>query len=229
VASLIDEIHSRGHWQVVIRPTTFKTGRITDIAMLFPIVEGASVQLRGWDFPHIGRNGDRQIDLNWVGQETRWEHMRELWRIYQTGQFFHLAGVWDDWRDHSSWWPPPDGWTSGERLGIGDVLFRFVEIFEFAARLSITPAGDDSMHIGVRLGGLANRVLFVDSPNRLPLRGSPRATINDFPYEIDVSRAELVAAPRDLALRGSVEVFKRFGWDGPLENLKSWQAEIGRA
>ena len=230
VADLTDDIRSRGHWQVVIRPTAFVAGRVSDIAVLFPIVEHSSVQLRGWDFPHVDRNDRPIIDVNCVGQETRWQHMLETWRIYQTGQFFHLAGIWDDWRDQSEWWPPPPGWSPGERLGIGDVLFRFVEIFEFAARLSTTAAGDDSMHIEVRLGGLANRLLFVDSPSRLPyLRGQPRIAINEFPFEVDVSKTELEADPRGLALRGSIEVFKRFGWEPPLENLRVWQAEIGRA
>jgi len=230
VSSLTEEIRSRGHWQVIIRPTTFVAARIPDISALFPIVENASVQLRGWDFPHIDSGDSPITDVNWVGQETRWEHILESWRIYQTGQFFHLAGVLDDWRDHSRRWPAPPGWVHGQGLGIGDVLFRFVEIFEFAARLSTSAAGDESMHVEVRLGGLAGRQLFVDSANRFPiLRGQPRrAHANEFPFEIDVSRTELVADPRELALRGSIEVFKRFNWDGPFEYLKAWQAEIGR-
>jgi hypothetical protein len=229
VSNLADDIRSRGHWQVVIRPSAFAACRVPDISALFPIAENASVQLRGWDFPHIDRGSRHIIAVNWVGQETQWEHMLEIWRIYQTGQFFHLAGFWDDWRDRSGWWPAPPGWVHSQRLGIGDVLFRFAEIFEFAARLSTSAAGDESMHVEVRLCGLANRMLFVDSANRLPyLRGQPRITINEFPFEVDVSRAELVADPRGLALRGSIEVFKRFNWDGPLDTLKAWQAELGR-
>jgi hypothetical protein len=47
------KIHTRGYWHVVIRPTSFEEKHIPDYADLFPIVEKHSVQLRGWDYPHV--------------------------------------------------------------------------------------------------------------------------------------------------------------------------------
>ena len=37
-------------------------------------------------------------------------------------------------------------------------------------------------------------------------------SINDYPYEVDLAKAELVAMPRELALKAATEVFHRFGW-----------------
>lgn len=228
MSDLLTAIRSRGHWHVVVRPTTLVEERLPDMSALYGLVEQASVQLRGWDFPHLDRHNPLVIDLDWVGQDNDWEHRRESWRLYQSGQFVDVCGFWDDWRDRSSWWPPNKGWQPGHRLGIGDTLFRLTEIFEFAARLSMSPAGDESMHVEVAVKNLSGRVLFVDTPNRLPIRWEPKATINEFPFAIDLPRAELVSNARDQALRATIELFKRFGWDGSLERLRGWQSELGR-
>ncbi len=173
--NLKEDIKSRGYWRVVIRPVSFNGQRVQDLSALFPMVQGASVQLRGWDFPHVSRKDDPVVGLNWVSQDTRWEHNLEAWRIYQSGQFAHIAAFWDDWRDHSKWWAPEEGWKPSQRLGIGDTLFRFTEIFEFAARLSSTEAGDDAMHISVTLFNLRDRFLYVDLT--LPPETEPARTL----------------------------------------------------
>jgi hypothetical protein len=84
------------------------------------------------------------------------------------------------------------------------------------------------MHIEATLRRLAGRVLFVDAPNRADMVQSSKATIDEFPYVLDLPRTELIASARDLAVRGAVEVFKRFGWDRSAEAVKGWQSEFGR-
>ena len=54
--TVLNKIRSRGYWRVVIRPTTFQEHRVPRYADLFPIIEKNSVQLRGWDYPHIDRS-----------------------------------------------------------------------------------------------------------------------------------------------------------------------------
>ena len=165
MSELLDKIRSRGYWQVVIRPHEFDEQRIADIFALYPILERCSVQLRGWNYPHLHRSVQFHIDTDWIGQEFQWEHYLELWRFYQSGQFIHIAGIRSDWRDQSDIWPPAtNGWLPGSVLGIGDTVFGFTEIFEFAARLAFTDASDDFMHISVTLKGLKDRRLQDDSP-----------------------------------------------------------------
>jgi hypothetical protein len=106
MSGLADEIRSRGHWQIIIRPEAFDAARISDVSALYPIVQQTSVQLRGWDFPHVDRREQPTIDLDWVGQDTRWNHHFEIWRLYQSGQFIDLCGFKDDWRDQSHLWLP---------------------------------------------------------------------------------------------------------------------------
>lgn len=227
MSELLEAIRSRGHWHVFVRPSVFVERRLPDISGLYRIVEQASVRLRAVDFPHLDRRNSPVINLDWVGQDTDRGQHRESWRLYRSGQFVDVCGFWDDWRDRSVFSPPDKGWQPGRRLAIGDTLFRLTEIFEFAARLSMTPAGDESMHIEVRLKNLSGRVLYVDNPDRASDPWEQKATIDEFPYVIDLARAELVGNPREQALRGVVELFKRFGWDGPSEVLRGWQSELG--
>ncbi len=79
--TLLEKIKSRGHWRVVIRPGRFVEKRIQEISTLYPIIEKTSVNLRGWDFPHVDTHPNPKIDVDWVGQESEWEQFLEIWRF----------------------------------------------------------------------------------------------------------------------------------------------------
>jgi hypothetical protein len=228
VSDLLNKIRSRGHWRVVIRPTRFHEARIDDILALYAIVQNASVDLRGWDFPHIDVHSQAHIDVEWVGQESEWDAFLEIWRLYKSGQFIDVAGMWHDWQDQSTVARAPEGWRSGAVLAVLDTLYRFTEIFEFAARLALTDAGDELMHIEASVVGLQGRSLWMDSPKRMPMLRPRRAALDELPYRVDVLRTDLIAQPRELALKPALELFRRFGWEVTLDRLREFQAEIGR-
>src|SRR5581483_8451600 len=97
--SLLEDIQSRGHWRVVIRPSTFVDPRVPDIVTLKPILEKIAVRLRGWDYPHVDDRTPVHIDLDWIGQEFSWQDYLEIWRFYQSGQLIHIAGMMEDWHE----------------------------------------------------------------------------------------------------------------------------------
>lgn len=228
MSTLRDKIQSRGYWRVVIRPGTFAEARISDISALYPMLQKRSVELRGWDFPHVDPHTNCHMDKDWIGQESEWEHYLELWRFYQSGQFVDIAGMPEDWRDQSRLWPASGDWKPGTELGIGDTLFRFTEIFEFAARLALTEAGDYLMHIEVAISGIKGRKLWVDTPRHWPMHRKYAASIEMLPYQIDVPQTQLIAEPRELALKPAIELFRRFDWDPSVEMLREMQAELWR-
>lgn len=229
MSSLLDKIKSRGYWRVVIRPQTFAEKRIAEITELYPIIQNTSVTIRGWDFPHLDTHSQTHIDIDWIGQESEWEIFLEIWRFYQSGQFIDVAGMHEDWYDQRRSIPPAlENWRPGLILGIGNTLFRFTEIFEFAARLAMTQAGDDSMHIEVTVNNLAGRKLWVDSPNRTPMFHDYSASIGELPYRIELPRTELIAAPRELALKPAIELFRRFGWNPSQDILRDQQKKLRR-
>ncbi|GAI24918.1 unnamed protein product, partial [marine sediment metagenome] len=51
-------------------------------------------------------------------------------------------------------------------------------------------------------------------------------SIREFPYQIELSRTELIAAPRELALKPTTELFRRFSWDPSQDVLREQQKEL---
>ena len=67
--STLDKIRTRGYWRVVIRPTMFEENHVPNHADLLPIIQRNSVQLRGWDYPHVDYQNPPLTGSDWVGQE----------------------------------------------------------------------------------------------------------------------------------------------------------------
>ena len=225
MSELTDKIRSRGYWEVSIFPNASPDGE-PRISELFRIVDRASVEIRGWDYPHMDRTRREHIDIDWVGQESEWEHAIEAWRAYKTGLFTDLAGFARDWRDQSRVWPPDGNWSAGDALGVGEAIYRYSEVFLFASRLAHSDLGSETMTIEIAVNGLEGRRLEVDSPNRIPMHHQYVCQIDRFPSAVTVSRAELSVRSWELALETAAELFERFGWDPGLNLLESWQAEI---
>ncbi len=222
---LLNKIRSRGHWKVVIRPMTFVETRISSIASLRPIIEQTSVQLRGWDFPHIDPEAQIEIHESWIQQASEWFEFLEIWRLYQSGQFVDIVAIPSDWYDQSS--HGPRDWQVGTRLLIGDSLFTLTEIFEFASRLALTEAGDDPVYIDITLAGLTGRELFVGDPGRMPLiSGRYKTEMSEFKRKLETPRSELLASARDLALTEALELFSHFGWNTTRDHLREWQDQL---
>ena len=69
---------------------------MADFARLLPLVDANRVSARGRDFPYVDYCDVRRRGQNWVGQETAFGHHLEAWRLYRSGQFVHLSGIWID-------------------------------------------------------------------------------------------------------------------------------------
>jgi hypothetical protein len=52
------------------------------------------------------------------------------------------------------------------------------------------------------------------------------ASIRELPYKVDVTRIELIADSRKLALAPAIELFRRFGWDPGADVLTEMQSEL---
>lgn len=226
---VLDKIRTRGYWQVIIRPTVFVEKRIRDISLLEPILRKTFVQFRGWDFPHL----DRQVQIeryeDAIGQELEWDLTLEYWRFVQSGQFIHLSGLPIDWRDQSSLWPATKDrdWKSGVLLDVVDTVFRLTEIFEFSARLALTEAGHEQMHIEIGIYNLKNRRIWLNPHlGRMPFSLEYRTSMDKFIDPLDLKRTELAANPRQYALKYALELFKRFGWNASQEVLSGIQSDL---
>jgi len=92
----------------------------------------------------------------------------------------------------------------------------------------MTEAGSETMTIYINLVRLNERQLWFQDEWGEGFDYPRIAHIDYFPQQISVSRQELVADPRLLALRASRELFMRFDWTPRIEGLREVQNELGR-
>lgn len=225
MSQLLQKIEKRGHWRVVVRPGRFAEKRVSNLLDLYPMMLKSSVQFRGWDYPRVEPQEKLKIGVDYISQEVDWEYHLELWRIYQSGQFVHYSGFTEDWLDKFRLSAAPTGLIPGKSLSVLGVVFRFTEIFEFAARLASTDAGDEQMGLDITLRGLKSRSLWMD-PSRVDFPWKGESSITEFPYQVQVSRTQLLTENRDLALKPAVELFRRFNWEPRWETLGNMQTDL---
>lgn len=222
--SIVETIKSRGYWRIEIHPRDFVERRI-EISRLAHIIRSTAVELTGWDFPHIGSDALR-IHLDYVSQETNWEHFVETWRFYQSGLFIFLGCIPNDWRDRSGLWSPHPKWKANSEMPVSEAVSRYTEVFELATRLALSEMNADSLKIRIGLHNLSGRHLVLDYPNRVGFSYARTTSLETFPYEREVSKAELAAEGWDLALDATSELFARFDWTPGKEMLRTMQASL---
>ena len=223
--TILGKLRSWGYWRVVIRPTTFQVKRIARFDDLLPIVDRNSVQLRGWDYPHVDRSRPPLRGADWVGQEYDCEDQIEVWRFYQSGLFLHYFAIAGDWRDLSTFLPAEPGWAPLRDIDYLETIYKFVEIFEFATRLALSPAGASPMHVEIDLEHLENRRLVTTSRD-IVLRGEYCTQMPRWNHRWEGSQTDLIARPRELAALAAQEFFARFGLNVTLASLSELQQRI---
>ena len=217
MSELLEKIRSRGYWKVIIRPATFVEKRVADRSALLPILEKTSVDLKGWSFPHIDSFQRLDTGSDWIGQELSWDSINELWRFYQSGQFVHYFGMPEDWNGHDN-----------QMLGVADIVLRFTEIFEFAARLAFADVIDDVTRMEITVANVGERLLKLREYGFEKATWIPRANESEMLYKKDLSRSELVAETRELSLDPALELLRRFQWNPGIDIVRDFQGELLR-
>jgi len=220
-----EQIRSRCYWEVIVRPSEFVERRFENRHALDRIVRGAAVTYQGFQFPHVAGGTGVESGPDWVGRSLDMREYLELWRGYLSGQFYLLSANHSDW-GYRPMLSPFERLDDDEPfVGLGYALFRFTLAIEFAARLAFTEMGDDRMHVEITVGNLRRHRLVIDDPNRSHLQSQPTAGLDVAPYSRDLSRAELAASPRNLALEAAAKFFKSFDAQLSEDLLKDLQKQ----
>ena len=210
--TLLDEIRSRGHFVIVVRPTVFLEDRVGR-ADLEPILSRASVHLRGWDLPHIDPKAPIHHGQGYITQESAWSSYREVWRFHRSGQLAMVRSFAGDWREDVPRWSSTDPTIPVPReLGVIETLYALTEVFELAARLAFTPGGDDRMRVDVSFRGMKDRELVIDDSARAPFVAPYIYADDRYEAGWDIDRVVLAAEAWDLAADAAAEMFASFGW-----------------
>lgn len=222
--TISNDIKSRGHWLIRIKPTIFNAKQISSFSKLEELIYASSVNARGWDFPHIDYNNTPKRFDDYIEQETDWHLFKEVWRLYLSGQFIFLGALWAEWRDKSPGNFGALDQSNAPVLFVSDTVAKWTELLFFASKL-MTKMEVDSVDIDVTLKGLQGRSLYVPPINRMPFVTPKTANIQEFSRSLHLNVPDLSQRYREIAVDECLETFARFGWDTTKENLQGFQRE----
>ncbi|MFA6270717.1 MAG: hypothetical protein WC657_05955 [Candidatus Paceibacterota bacterium] len=230
---VLTTIKTKGYWRISFEPLVYNEQKIS-LSQCKELVMKNSVQLRGWDYPHIPqRQGDDtalepgnnywQGWLDWQDNKNK-----EFWRMYQSTQFIHYLGLREDWLDDyaikSLWAQEDQRFNPGDALGVVGTTCQITEIFEFLSRLIADGLYDEGVKVSISLNNTQNRMLIVDRFQRVGF-SAPRKTSSEIiDFSKSYSKEEIVSDSSGKSLDAIVHIFERFGWSPPnIEVIKSDQ------
>jgi hypothetical protein len=227
---LLQDIKSCGYWRIEIHSTEYQRKRLQSRAAMQDLVSRAMVSLRGWPYPYY-RPEETTYSIKWLEGQVSWDHYREYWRLYESGQWVHymrLRGARAKREELFRGLSPLPPQHAGYLHVRGDVLFTLTEILHFAAGLGHGGVLDPSAAISVQLHNTKDHML-VESFERF----FPYQYVNPSDVPIEQQRilpvAELSAAADETALEMSLRIFEVFGWipsDAAVRNLAEDQKKL---
>lgn len=229
---LLNKIKSRGYWRINFRPLVYNPQRIKNLPDCKKIIEECSVEFRGWDYPHFPRREGEDTGLapgnNYYEGWIDWGAHKEIWRMYQSGQFIHYLALNEDWWEEDSWYSaelrkiPPK-----TILTVVGTVYHFTEIFEFLNRLTQKGIYDEGIEISILLGNTQNRRLEILDPMRAPFLREYKTGGKPIQFSQKYSKEKILENSKTLALETIIYFFHRFGWDEPnVEVIKNDQEKL---
>jgi hypothetical protein len=220
---LLEEIRSRGYWDIRIRPVTFQKERMS-LSELYPLLVRAHLDYRGWEFPYVTRQMPNRGN-DWIGFEIQEQWALQAWRFFQSGQFVAHVGVLEDWTDKREDSKVLEG-TYSKLLATREVIYRLTEIFGLASRLAMTDVYHDEQTVVVdlRLCNIQNRQLYGREIHLLPSLHGYITSADDIPCPTQLlAKEDVIARPHELARDAARYIFERFGYNPSDQLLASIQ------
>ena len=207
---LVSKIRGIGHWEAIIRPSRFLAGRVSDFLSIHPIVQQNQVRHGGWQFPSMGQR-DQESGNNWWGESLDFD-LPESWRLYQSGQFVHFWGFGDE---------SPEG-----MLSIQATVNYLTCVYEFAAKIADTEAGNHNLVVETTANNISRRALA--TRHGVFHREAYTTQAEQLTDIRSVTKDQLVAEAHELAVKVAKEWFNRFKWDPREGQLREMQSDFLR-
>jgi len=225
IEKLPDKIKQLPYWRVNFKPDTYKTRIEGDPGVAFDLVEKNQIRLRGWPYPFISDERLEKIrGKKYIASGSDFLGHKEYWRLYYSGQFINLFTV----REKAN-----QRWDEKLRelarecileykrnvveipgfISILNLLDHFTEIFEFAKRLCSKGLYDGKLEINIEIRNIKGFCIIAEFPKFW--HGYYPATANIVGDSWAIQSEQIVAKIAELALNGSVNFLKKFGWDNP--------------
>jgi len=217
---ILEKIHQRGYWRVVIRPTEFKRDRLSSLKECEETLKASVVNFRLEEYPYV-TDAHINKENDWIEAVIDFESSYpEFWRFFQSGQFVHHLGCREDYSPTFQYWPSE---ATKPLLLISNTLFTTTEIFQFAARLAHHDVLLPGAEISIKLLVAKDRVLV---SQELVFLGIHRSASDVIEFTKIVSTQELLARARELALEAAEGIFERFNYSPPRHLLAQDQQRL---
>lgn len=222
---LLDKVHSRGYWRVVVRPTDYQKNRIESLTKCYQLVQDATVRLRGWDYPHTEANA-LIYGQDYVESSSEFGSNKEIWRIYQSGQFVHHKAMIEDWQEEDI------RLFGGQSRALGfkgidliNTLYCITEIVEFITRIATKNVLGNSVNIRIELHDTNNRRLF-SWGNRRYISANRICDIPEIVIEQKYDVLSITAKSAEISMGMTLFVLERFKLSITAEVLKEEQEKF---
>ena len=225
---LLDKIKSRGCWRINYQPSTAKT-RLKLLQECENIVEKYSIDVRGWDYPHIPRRNDKDGNIVRFGEFIEawedWGAYKEFWRMYKSGQFLYYRGLREDWFEEDEWRKHlAKKILPSKYLGITiSVIYEVTEIFLFLARLTQGGLYENNVTVNISLNNIKDRELWIEDQNKIPFFYPRRTNASNVCYTETYGKDEIINNHKNLSSDIILRVFDTFGWNPPDDFIKKEQ------
>lgn len=228
-------IKTRGYWKIHIFPTTTESHVINPINKGKEIIRESAVQFRGWDYPHFPTNNQENQNAYIADDRVEawidFEQYKEVWRLYDSGQFVHFFSIREDWWGEDSWLTPDHYLKKiqpGAVLEAISTVYSLTEIYAFIRNLVQAKLFENEVSVEISLVGTKDRELYVSDPARAPLfwhykAATDRVDLLKKIYKIQDIESNYL----DLAFEQIVYLFNQFNWDNPpLQVIKEDQKKL---
>jgi hypothetical protein len=211
---LSDLIKSRGYWEIEIVPYVYKPDRI-EFNEILPLVEKSQVHKWGRYYPRIAHKGD------WIGESFNdnnyYESLvddggqhKEMWRMYQSGQFIHYLALREDWG-----YPNASAEMTENSRKLQEIvltLFTVTEIFLFVSRLASNNLFEDSINIIIKLHDAYDRALFFSNLERELHRNYVCNIREPITIKSNISVNDILSNNERIAMDTVIRIFRLFNW-----------------
>ena len=212
----LEEIKSKPHWRIVIRPNIFEKEKVPQLNDCKTAIIKSRVLLRGWDYPHIDEN-EIVLGNDWIEGHVNFQYFIEFWRLYQSGQFIHLFrfredGYIDECADTAQFQGviQKEGFQPSGYLGMISALYSITEIFEFATRLASNLKFDKEVVVRIDMKRILNRVIYRGGKKDCTFYKFLSATQDDYTYEKIYNY--LIDDYKNIAIEATMHFLARYGW-----------------
>lgn len=157
---LLDKVHTRGYWRICVRPVDYRKERIESLTKCYELVQNATVRLRGWNYPHTEENS-LIYGQDYVESSSEFGSNKEIWRLYQSGQFIHHIAMREDWQEEDiRIFSGKSEALAFKGLSFINTLYCITEIMEFITRIATKNVLGNSITIRIELHDTNKRRLF---------------------------------------------------------------------